>query len=558
MVYNNGRTLSLQYDNRMRPTQWKIPGVMEWNYAYTHFGENTGRVTYAQNITDPTLDRSYNYDHVGRLQSAYTGSSARAHVGIGSNWLSDGPYAQENNVYDVWGNTLSRTGWGGMNPQYSASYTNNKMNGMTYDNSGNLTDAGGGWMFTYDATGQQTTSAMNNVQMFYDGDRLRGKKSENGIVTYYLRSSVLGGQVVAELNSGGGWMRGYVYLGGEILAVQQNVAVSWMHQDPVAKSKRVTDGSGTVVSTIELDPWGGETNRSSNEAFQPRHFTTYEQDSIGSHDAMHRRYNRWWARFEQPDPYGGSYELTNPQSFNRYSYVQNDPVNFVDPTGLDPDDPNDPPPTTHTDPATGLPTSVPGVNAGVVTIGIGGGLGIGTGSGLGIIDQFEVDTGTRGVIEGEGPQNTEEPFLTRALKEATRLLQENADCANLFGGQQKAMKKLRELKFISGTVNKGDIAKIDGNKVTVDSGRFSEAGATLGFASNIRESTSVGGYPRTTFTPGTAKITGTTFGAFVVLHELGHRAKIFGKYDQDAGNELARSANNEVIRAGCFSELAPY
>jgi RHS repeat-associated protein len=353
-------------------------------------------------------------------------------------------------------------------------------------------------------------------------------------------------------------MRGYVYLGGEILAVQQNVAVSWMHQDPVAKSKRVTDGSGTVVSTIELDPWGGETNRSSNEAFQPRHFTTYEQDSIGSHDAMHRRYNRWWARFEQPDPYGGSYELTNPQSFNRYSYVQNDPVNFVDPTGLDPDDPNDPPPTTHTDPATGLPTSVPGVNAGVVTIGIGGGLGIGTGSGLGIIDQFEVDTGTRGVIEGEGPQNTEEPFLTRALKEATRLLQENADCANLFGGQQKAMKKLRELKFISGTVNKGDIAKIDGNKVTVDSGRFSEAGATLGFASNIRESTSVGGYPRTTFTPGTAKITGTTFGAFVVLHELGHRAKIFGKYDQDAGNELARSANNEVIRAGCFSELAPY
>jgi RHS repeat-associated protein len=110
-----------------------------------------------------------------------------------------------------------------------------------------------------------------------------------------------------------------------------------MHQDPVAKSKRVTDGLGGVVSTIELDPWGGETNRSTNEAFQPRRFTTYEQDSIGSHDAMNRRYNRWWARFEQPDPYGGSYNLTDPQSFNRYSYVRNDPVNFVDPNGLDPD-----------------------------------------------------------------------------------------------------------------------------------------------------------------------------------------------------------------------------
>jgi hypothetical protein len=28
MQYNNGRTLSLQYDNRMRVSQWNIPGVM--------------------------------------------------------------------------------------------------------------------------------------------------------------------------------------------------------------------------------------------------------------------------------------------------------------------------------------------------------------------------------------------------------------------------------------------------------------------------------------------------------------------------------------------------
>jgi hypothetical protein len=50
---------------------------------------------------------------------------------------------------------------------------------------------------------------------------------------------------------------------------------------------------------------------------------------------MHRRYNRWWSRFDQPDPYDGSYDLTDPQSFNRYAYVQNDPVNFIDPSGLD-------------------------------------------------------------------------------------------------------------------------------------------------------------------------------------------------------------------------------
>jgi RHS repeat-associated protein len=126
-----------------------------------------------------------------------------------------------------------------------------------------------------------------------------------------------------------------VYRGGELIAVKQNTVVSWVHQDPIAKSKRVTNSSGAVVSTIEMDPWGGETSRSSNAAFQPRQFTSYTRDANASDDAMHRRYNRWHARFDQPDPYAGSYDLTNPQSFNRYSYVMNDPVNFVDPSGLD-------------------------------------------------------------------------------------------------------------------------------------------------------------------------------------------------------------------------------
>jgi len=51
---------------------------------------------------------------------------------------------------------------------------------------------------------------------------------------------------------------------------------------------------------------------------------------------MMRRYTGKWHRFAQPDPYNGSYDLSNPQSFNRYAYVQNDPVNFMDPLGLDP------------------------------------------------------------------------------------------------------------------------------------------------------------------------------------------------------------------------------
>ena len=333
MAYNNGRTLSIQYDTRLRPTQWNIPGVMGWNYAYHYFGENTGRVMYAQNINDSTLDRSYDYDHLGRLTSSHSGGEARSHMGIGPGGVVNGPYSQRY-YYDVFGNITAREGWGGDNPVFTATYTNNKRDGLTYDAAGNLTFDGGHTQ-TFDATGQAVAVSggpylLNNS---YDGNQLRGKKVEGGVTTYYLRSTALGGRVVAEINGAGGWQRGYVYLGSELVALQQS-GVYWMHQDSVAKSTRVTDHTGTVVSTIELDPWGGNTNRNNNDVFQPRRFTTYERDGNASDDAMFRRYNRWWSRFDQPDPYEGSYDAANPQSFNRYAYVQNDPVNFIDPSGL--------------------------------------------------------------------------------------------------------------------------------------------------------------------------------------------------------------------------------
>jgi hypothetical protein len=50
---------------------------------------------------------------------------------------------------------------------------------------------------------------------------------------------------------------------------------------------------------------------------------------------MFREYTPLQGRWMSPDPYSGSYDTGNPQSFNRYSYVLNNPINMTDPLGLD-------------------------------------------------------------------------------------------------------------------------------------------------------------------------------------------------------------------------------
>jgi hypothetical protein len=214
--------------SRLRTTSWNVAGVLGANYYYDKFNENSHRVTYAQNLYDATLDRSYDYDQVGRLQYTHSGKEARWHAGVEAYTPgADGPYSHHYG-YDQWGNVTYRLGWGGWaggGINTTLSYSNNRLQvnpytgqPMGYDSAGNLT-SDGQQAYQYDATGQQTWASGTSLSQGYDGDGLREVKTESGASVYYLRSSVLGGQVVAEIDSAGVWRRGYVYSGSQLLAV---------------------------------------------------------------------------------------------------------------------------------------------------------------------------------------------------------------------------------------------------------------------------------------------------------------------------------------------------
>jgi len=103
--------------------------------------------------------------------------------------------------------------------------------------------------------------------------------------------------------------------------------------DRLSARATITDGQGGIQGRQSHLPFGEELVATGTT--DKHRFTSYERDSETATDyAVNRGYSPSVGRFSQADPYDGSYDFGDPQSLNRYAYVQNDPVNLVDPLGL--------------------------------------------------------------------------------------------------------------------------------------------------------------------------------------------------------------------------------
>ena len=90
-----------------------------------------------------------------------------------------------------------------------------------------------------------------------------------------------------------------------------------------------------MVYRGEYDPYGNLVYEWGSAGLNTRKFTGYERDgNTGLDYASARMYGPGRGRFMQPDPAGlKGAKMKIPSSLNRYSYVNNDPVNMVDGTG---------------------------------------------------------------------------------------------------------------------------------------------------------------------------------------------------------------------------------
>jgi RHS repeat-associated protein len=124
---------------------------------------------------------------------------------------------------------------------------------------------------------------------------------------------------------------------GSQIDVNQNKAIYpsdttiYYHANQINSSTMITAGNGWPVWQATYLPYGEEYNPQIGDEHYK--FTSKERDGETGNDYFGARYNSSsMGRFLTPDPLGG--EKLDPQTLNKYSYVRNNPINRIDPTGL--------------------------------------------------------------------------------------------------------------------------------------------------------------------------------------------------------------------------------
>jgi RHS repeat-associated protein len=340
ITLGNGLTETAAYNNRLQPCRMNVNSsssyltncsdaapsgnVEDFNYGFNSGTANNGNIAFMTATGTQAFNRSYTYDSLNRLSTMADSNTSQTCRGLSWN-------------YDAWGNRSDQNVTAGACGQSHVGVLSNNrlLSPYTYDAAGNMT-YDGTTTYTYDAE-NRIISAVNSTSgtttYVYDATGRRVEKSTSTGKIEYIYD--LGSKVVTEyyVGMGGytGWGNGYVYLNGNLLAQYANSTTYFVHKDHLGSTRLVTGVNQAISDNLDFLPFGEQYSGSSVTTHK---FTGDERDSETSLDhTLFRKYSSQLGRWTSPDPLGGS--VDNPQSLNRYSYVLDNPLNYVDPLGLD-------------------------------------------------------------------------------------------------------------------------------------------------------------------------------------------------------------------------------
>ncbi len=312
MTLGNGLRVVKAFDQLYRVTSVATGQVMDLAYLYYA----NGNVEAVQDRLSPSESLSFTYDALYHLEEA------------------NGAFGAVALTYDKVGNRLTRD-HGGALETYAYGPVNNRLEQVSGNENRTLShdEKGNATSITHLAETPSAAYAFKNHTYVYDGMNRRTKKiGENGTTHYSYDPS---GKLLAEWVAGGDEITQSIYLEETPIAMvvtpvgSGTPRIYYYHLDHLGTPLKMSDETGTLVWEARYNPFGEATVILETVENNLRFPGQYFDKETGLHYNLNRYYDPGIGRYLTPDPIGLK------GGANLYAYTQNNPVNRIDPYGLD-------------------------------------------------------------------------------------------------------------------------------------------------------------------------------------------------------------------------------
>lgn len=325
-----------------RPQTITLPGNTTINRTYDALQRIQSIITKGAGNNLLTI-RDYEYSKVGNVISKSTehGLYTYQYDELSRLTFADNPtgIADENFSYDAVGNRIT-------DDIITGSLTYNKNNelislgadALSYDLNGNMVE--NPWSqrqqkYEYDVTIRLSKLKDNNqnviAEYYYDPFGRRLWKDVAGVKTYFFYSEE---GLIGEYDTNGNELKSYGYLPGSQwttnpLYQKENGNYYYYLNDHIGTPQKMVDDTGHVVWAARYDSFGNATVDVEEVVNNLGFSGQYWDAESGLYYNWNRYYDPLLGRYIQSDPLGLDAGL------NFYVYTESNPVNMIDPTGLE-------------------------------------------------------------------------------------------------------------------------------------------------------------------------------------------------------------------------------